>query len=583
MSRTIICLFVMVWWKVWATDTLVALPLFTKVGTLSSDFNYGHLTITVSLDTTLELMEECKRLEHHLDVMLEEKELKMTVSKRKHVEWLSQFVKDRTMHTKQKVDIIATVLEGTTPASAERDKRQILATLGGLATGAIITSIWNGFSQRTLLDILNRKEHILETTVQRSELRLDQVQADLNRLKMVTTYMKNEIGKALLADAQINMQMVQLLTLWSLELSLESTNNQLDAIIAALNGRFDTGLVSMKDLDNGLNALREKAQADRKVLSIRNTLETFQLATSFVFNASTMELHLIIHVPVHDHSKTMTLYRYIPTPIQLPQQTLWLEVRPDNELIGVSDDATLYKTMSRTELDSCTMVQNVYFCPGTAFFKIRRESCLAGLYFGRFAEVRKHCPLSFSHGESMVNRINSTTYAVSQTTAGYITVECPVVNMNKRMLVSGTSLVTLEPGCSILGKDFLVRRPQYEMEINLEASLAPRPLQPEDLLEPDEVEDLHHLDTLIAQVGKPIPMELAKHYLMTKRALDAINSHQATVNGLSYFGPAAMIVATCLVAAYVYHRCRVCRERSTANIPSMELTPPSTSSTSRII
>ena len=102
-----------------------------------------------------------------------------------------------------------------------------------------------------------------------------------------------------------------------------------------------------------------------------------------------------IHIPIVDHSTTLTLYEFVPAPIRLASHPQLFSVHPYCIHIAVGESRQAnYKELAGKDLRACRVVRNQYYCPHQTVLGFdHANSCLSALFWSEEAAISKTCPL----------------------------------------------------------------------------------------------------------------------------------------------------------------------------------------------
>ena len=100
-----------------------------------------------------------------------------------------------------------------------------------------------------------------------------------------------------------------------------------------------------------------------------------------LFKKFTMDL--FVHIPIGDHSATLTLYDFVPAPIRLASHPQLFSVHPYRIHIAVGNSReSSYKELAGKDLRACRVVRNQYNCPHQTVLGFdHARSCLSALFW----------------------------------------------------------------------------------------------------------------------------------------------------------------------------------------------------------
>ena len=171
-----------------------------------------------------------------------------------------------------------------------------------------------------------------------------------------------------------------------------------------ISSKLNSALIHPPFVNKALTPLTQRLCKDHRDLLIADYRDLYLLDTFFVLLRN-FSLDLYVHIPVGDHTSTMRLLEYVPTPILLSSHPQLFSVEPYRIHVAVGDtQQTGFKELSGRDLRSCRVVKTSNFCPHQTVLGFDHDiSCLSAMYWGNKDVVRHICPLKpiphdeFSH------------------------------------------------------------------------------------------------------------------------------------------------------------------------------------------
>lgn len=163
--------------------------------------------------------------------------------------------------------------------------------------------------------------------------------------------------------------------------------------------------ISIKAMANwNLDAISDElfAQADSKgmIPVATHHSDWLQYQTSFTFQNGTITT--ITHIPLIPRHGEMTIWRHLPLPIPL-NNGLYAIPRLQKNYIAISDDESVFKTLSETDLRLCQALGTFYTCDrqnvvrkaprsdSRAKYPKDEDLCLFALFSGRYDLAEQTC------------------------------------------------------------------------------------------------------------------------------------------------------------------------------------------------
>ena len=157
----------------------------------------------------------------------------------------------------------------------------------------------------------------------------------------------------------------------------------------------------------------------------------------------------LTHVPIYKPASTMALYKYQPTPIYLTNgNKVQATIHPDDEIIGINSDKTLYSSYSAKDLKhNCNILHDKYYCSKHSIItRIDKPNCILGLYQQNKAVINDTCSMSFNRAHEYVKQLNQTTFLIFAPKPTLLEVNCNF-GFHQSNWVNQTVIVNMQNGC----------------------------------------------------------------------------------------------------------------------------------------
>lgn len=250
---------------------------------------------------------------------------------------------------------------GTLQRSTTREKRQLLALLGGTVFGALVAPV---------------VEELFHTSAAEEEL------AEVRRKTEVLTEACNLLMGTMRRD--------EIRTSHALTLSHQA------AAFSSLVGRYTRAyaeLVTSYRLSPPILHVTSVEKLWREVEQQFNTKiqyppeAAYELPASYHFNRGI--LHVVLHLPLL--GEAFQFHRLHPFPLGTSASPFFLMPPNDASLLAVSMAATSYFEMGLGDLTNCLQLGHVYVCPDRILQHDFGDSCLAALFAGLDGAAHHHC------------------------------------------------------------------------------------------------------------------------------------------------------------------------------------------------
>ena len=289
-----------------------------------------------------------------------------------------------------------------------------------------------------------------------------------------------------------------------------------------ISSKLNSALIHPPFVTKALTRLTQRLRKNHQDLLIADYRDLYLLDTSFVllWNYS---LDLYVHIPVGDHTSTMRLFEYVPTPILLSSHPQLFSVEPYRIHLAVGDtQQTGYKELLGRDLRSCRVVKTSYFCPHQTVLGFDHgKSCLSAMYWGNEDVVRQTCPLKPIPHDEYFTQLSPTTFVLALSHPEMFRFSCghsSVANLR----LSGIVKITIPAGCIISGS-VLTLSPTSEVHFD-GGEVSTFPLKPARDIELQLVEFATNQSVYHTKSGIPGP-SLEEASLKWKNHLLKVDTH----------------------------------------------------------
>ena len=530
--------------------------VFQKVGTMASDLAFGHINVPLTIDHLTIREEIIKNFNQQLQNTTIPK--KMKNSRRYHVKWLqnwsNQTATDILKYVDSMMNTFETDLDSLEDGEKNRIKRQVIAAV----LGGIVASLVTMFSQSTLEDVVTKKQNVIAAQVQDNLIHINQNAHDviylnktLNEVLIHLYYMEEE------ENSEHTATMI-LQSTYALGALAAQTEKILKAIEVVKTGRFSTDLATPEGLENAIVELKREALKSGRTIAVSNLLDLSLLPASYLYNATSRVFHAIVHVPFATPHDEMDLYKYVPTPIQIAQDSkLYASItNQDNMYLAVSGDGTTYKTFSVRDIQECTKFQNKFYCPNSIEYKSIRPSCLVSLHKNNITEIRSFCDLSIHNHISDAIRLDESTYILIETDPTELTVRCDH-GYYKNQMIQGVVRIGMKPGCTAFTRYLTFKHPRFEPSVTTGEVLLNSRIDVRQWFERD-VPITTYLDVareLIGEVGRSVPLKDIHHLAKFRHELASIKGQTSWPSFFTKLFPGGLIsqiITYIVLVAFMY-------------------------------
>ena len=322
-----------------------------------------------------------------------------------------------------------------------------LLPIVGPAIG-LLSSIYNHQQQQDMIQTLNEYGRAIDTLV-----------INVDDLRQVTNRTVEEINKTKHVVRKLSKEVDVLRQETNRDQALQTlvfahdsdTRKTMVQVQSMLSGRFPPTLLAESELRRLVETMAVSAAANGYELMVSNLLQVLQMPISY--SVTTTGFRIILHVPMANGNKFLALYQLQQVPQPMGDGT-FVSFHPQEKMLAVNHDATMYKAFDLAELTLCRNLGTKYWCDrGMALQKASAitgtdpAECLILLFRNDHRRALSACPVVSSGPRSAAIIIGNGDVLTANTQDEAIVISCPGQE-NQFSNVEAVSTIHLDPGCS---------------------------------------------------------------------------------------------------------------------------------------
>lgn len=540
---------------------------FQQMGYIVSGLSWAHIHAKIPL-TTFEM--DVNRFEEVLDKFeailpaqqTDQSIAKLTLDERKRLEAIRRLCKTKIKKMKATVTEVERDMmihpRATQNIQNNRAKRQIaisLAAMAGMVVGAVASSIFSQFKTASLVDVLEKRVETITAQVDHNSIGVIQNSNDIKRINHTMNEITETIKYMILNQKTYDHYFSAIF----LVLLLEEQEQRLSLFNAAIDqlllGHLHKDLISTDALLQALDDIKRDALRKGLLIGAQTPLELYQLPTSFIYNATSREIHAMVHIPMYRESHILSLYQYIPTPIliQLHDVQLFLEILPMQQYLAQSQDGTLLRTMTTLELDSCLAIGRAYFCDNNAIEKTSNTNCLANLYHGLDKHNYKTCNFQILEKINSINRISRNKYIIASSGPVLISTDCySHLRQPTKKIPPGVYTLEVDTTCTTTSDHWVITPTLQIEDVFISTIITPLDIEVSNIFNTNNVTAVHlqHVQDLLKEIGRPVPLSELKQINLFR---DAVEQSRQEYQALHFaIGPATSTLTLCIIICVLF-------------------------------
>jgi len=423
-------------------------------GNLIGGLTWGHITVTVPLgeldsdiESTCQLIDLLGAMSNAIGASNHSQAMKT----RNHYTMFQKKLIPQCENLREtRAYIMATLERNDIPLiwRGPREKRFVatLALAAGAIVGGFIGSMFSSFKTAHLVDILNKRTNAIAHQVETNTLSVIRNTANIEQLTRTIHTCRKALERVDVALEQDHYFQNFLLITSEFEQQEKRMNAMARAIDIMLQGNLDRDLIPAKYLWQSISEIKKQAEVHNLKLGAVTQFEMYQLPASHLYHLNSSALTVFLHVPLYRPANSFPLFKYINTPIYIPQSDSFLSLETENKFIGRNLEQTLF--MELPSIENCVIIGQNAFCEDAILRKMNYPSCLASLLAGITPKTTGLCDTHVSLHPTPILRIDKLAYLVSSNKPSRVMETCSR-SPNVTILPPGSYIIQTQSKCGL--------------------------------------------------------------------------------------------------------------------------------------
>lgn len=312
-------------------------------------------------------------------------------------------------------------------------------------------------------------------------------------------------------------------------------------------GHMSSELIAPTPLQRIISNLRQRLMEINFVLGPTDVEDFYRADTSFLVFEN-LTIRSITHLPIYHESSLLTLFEYVSLPLEVGPDH-FLELHPQNKIMAVNKDNTLYKTFSANDLSLCEKVSGLFYCKhSNHYFRTTYRTCVYYLYTRNLEKVQEECPVSLQVKKDKIMQITNDEVIVFHRKEQTATHICEMATTHEEEIsFKGFKTFILKPGCRVQTPNFVLEGTSdifFQAEAVLDKEM--------DLVDNELILDLgEHLDYFMNNLR-----EVGSDKNLTIRDLTALFAHEKRTHFSISILMGLVILAGFILACYCWCKCK---------------------------
>jgi hypothetical protein len=221
-----------------------------------------------------------------------------------------------------------------------------------------------------------------------------------------------------------------------------------NVVKSAQHHRLAPGALPNDVLDEILNHTLSVARKKNMVSFVNYASDLFQVEVSHLFDPKTLQITLIVHIPLVSNSNFLKLYEFLPLPIHF-NFTANVSITPDmgqNNLLAIGHSKS-FQTITSTDLHSCLHLGDTFICKGRKVMGTSlKKSCLGSIYLANAEAIQNTCKFKVAEVSEQIFELAENTWSVYSTGTINTNQVCQARNTIQTCQINSGDMVMVETG-----------------------------------------------------------------------------------------------------------------------------------------
>jgi Baculovirus F protein len=335
---------------------------------------------------------------------------------------------------------------------SERQKRFLAEILG---VGSILLGMYNTAQIADLKDTQANQGKMIDSIVYHMDSldqRLSTTAEHVNELNQLVANERTRFMELIVAETK------SAIISAFMNAALDHNRDIAEVVQTLLLHRLSPNLGTSEAFQRTLSQTNRQAEKKGYRLLINSVADLFQCETSFITRPGAIDI--FVHIPMAHKNDDLMLYEQIPIPVQIPNSSSFVSVKPDRNVLAISADGQRYKAMKIADLSRCTHTGQNYLCREENVYRkaestpitntkkvVDDEQCLYFLFQQNYAGINLTCPMHIQGPSNSARAITGTKFILTSNPPHMGTISC-ANGTTSRFSANPVTVLNIPPGCS---------------------------------------------------------------------------------------------------------------------------------------
>ena len=218
--------------------------------------------------------------------------------------------------------------------------------------------------------------------------------------------------------------------------------------------KLDPSLVRFSSARKAVKTITELAAAKGYTMGIATAIDIFQVETSFLSDGA--NIYVFTNIPLVKNNAMIDIFRYQSAPLNLINEKTQVIIKPDEDIIAISNDRATYETFKQSHLNTCTKLHDSYICNGRSIQKKQsHKQCLYALYMKSQEAIVENCEMITKSPEEFVVQTGIGRFYLYSPVPQRIYATCD--DSKQTLELQGFKTLSVPTGCTVTTNNHVIQ------------------------------------------------------------------------------------------------------------------------------
>ena len=248
--------------------------------------------------------------------------------------------------------------------------------------------------------------------------------------------------------------------------------------------KLDPSLVRFSAARDSVKKITELAATKGYTIGIAAAIDIFQVETSFLSDGT--NIYVFTNIPLVRNNAVIDIFRYQSAPLNLINEKTQVIIKPEEDIIAISNDRATYETFKQSHLNACKKLHDSYICDGRSIQKKQsHKQCLYALYMKSQNAIVENCEMITKAPEEFVVQTGIGKFYLYSPISQRIYANCD--DSKQTLELQGFKTLSLPEGCTVTTNNHVIQTSSKQL-IGYDVEVETMELKLENLIDDSTID-----------------------------------------------------------------------------------------------